>query len=148
MNRISIYQVRLEKVNSFLYERNRIHSVIDAVSILRHYLNHYCSTDRENFITVFLNTKNKITGISTIHVGSLNASIVHPREVFTEAILHKSASIIVCHNHPSGEVTPSQEDISITRVLKEAGELLGIEVLDHIILGEYEYFSMKEGGHM
>lgn len=98
---------------------------------------------------MFLNTKNRIAGISTAHVGSLDASIVHPREVFTEALLHKAASIIVCHNHPSGDPTPSREDIAVTQTLREAGQLLGIDVLDHIILGDDDrYLSLKEGGYM
>lgn len=150
MARITIYQVKLEKVKSYNhdYDTKTIRMPSDAADIIRHYFENYCSTDRENFIAMFLNTKNRITGISTIHVGSLDASIVHPREVYTEALLHKSAAIIVCHNHPSGVTTPSQEDISITKTLQQAGDVLGISLLDHIILGENTHYSLREGGYM
>lgn len=143
--------MKLQKISGFHYEYDEktIKMPRDVASILRHYLMHFCSTDRENFIVMFLNTKNRIAGISTAHVGSLDASIVHPREVFTEALLHKAASIIVCHNHPSGDPTPSREDIAVTQTLREAGQLLGVDVLDHIILGEDDrYCSLKEGGYM
>jgi len=84
-----------------------------------------------------------------VSIGSLDASIVHPREVYKVAILANSSSIIVCHNHPSGDPTPSREDINVTKMLKEAGELLGIPVLDHIIVGsEGAYYSLKERGDM
>ncbi len=79
---------------------------------------------------------------------SLNASIVHPREVFRPAIKRSSASIICAHNHPSGNPDPSPEDISITARLKETGEIIGIEVLDHIIVGDYSFVSLKERGLM
>ncbi|WNC17883.1 DNA repair protein RadC [Brevibacillus brevis] len=148
--RISIYQVKLEKVKSFHYgyDEKQIKMPRDVADIFRHYFETFCSTDRENFIVMFLNTKNRIVGVSTVHVGSLDSSIVHPREVYTEALLHKAASIIVCHNHPSGDVSPSREDVAVTRNLQQAGELLGISVLDHIILGENTYYSLKERGDM
>ena len=98
----------------------------------------------EHFCILCLNTKNKIVGVHTISIGSLNASIVHPREVFKAAMLNNANSIICLHNHPSGDPKPSQEDIKITRRLVEAGEIIGIEVLDHIIIGEQSYLSMKE----
>jgi len=100
--------------------------------------------DKEHFKVVFLNTKNEVTGYETISIGSLNASIVHPREVFNRAIKRSSASLILLHNHPSGNPKPSKEDISITKRLGEAGKIIGIEVLDHIIIGDGEYFSLKE----
>ncbi len=90
--------------------------------------------DREYFVAILLNNKNQITAIHTVSQGSLNQSIVHPRETFKAAILNNSGAIILAHNHPSGDLTPSAEDLSITRRLKEAGELLGIRVLDHIIV--------------
>ena len=92
--------------------------------------------DREQFIIACLNTKNEPTGISVVAVGSLNKAIVHPREVFKTAILSNAASIIAFHNHPSGETTPSQQDIQLTNRLYEAGELLGIKLLDHLIIGD------------
>lgn len=101
---------------------------------------------KEYLKLIMLNTKNIVISIKDISVGSLNSSIVHPREVFIEAIKNSSASIIICHNHPSGDPTPSNEDINITSRLKECGKLLGIEVLDHIIIGDGTYISLKEKG--
>ncbi|MBU3189767.1 DNA repair protein RadC [Clostridium bowmanii] len=101
---------------------------------------------KEYLKLVMLNTKNVIISIKDISIGNLNTSIVHPREVFYEAIKKCSASVVICHNHPSGDPTPSKEDISITIRLKECGKLLGIEVLDHIIIGNGTYTSLKEKG--
>jgi DNA repair protein RadC len=95
---------------------------------------------------VLLNTKNAVILVKDISLGSLNSSIVHPREVFNEAVKRSCASIIVCHNHPSGDPTPSSEDINITHRLKECGKLLGIELLDHLIIGNGNYISLKEKG--
>lgn len=98
----------------------------------------------EKFICVFLNTKNEIITWEVISVGSLNASIVHPREVFNRAIKRSAASILVLHNHPSGHVTPSQEDLLITERLAEVGKITGIPLLDHLIIGHEDYYSFKE----
>lgn len=95
---------------------------------------------------LMLNTKNIIIHVKDVSLGSLNSSIVHPREVFAEAVKKSCASIIVCHNHPSGDPSPSSEDISITHRLKECGKILGIELLDHIIIGNGIYISLKEKG--
>jgi DNA repair protein RadC len=103
---------------------------------------------KEHFVCLFLNTKNHVIGQETLSIGSLNASIVHPREVFLAAIKRSSASIICVHNHPSGDPTPSPEDIEITRRLVEAGSVIGIEVLDHVIIGDLESVSLKELGLM
>lgn len=99
---------------------------------------------KEYLKLIMLNSKNVVISVKHISVGSLNSSIVHPREVFLEAIKNSSASIIICHNHPSGDPTPSKEDINITNRLKECGKILGIEVLDHIIIGNGIYVSLKE----
>lgn len=99
---------------------------------------------KEYLKLIMLNSKNVVIAVKHISVGSLNSSIVHPREVFLEAIKNSSASIIICHNHPSGDPTPSKEDINITNRLKECGKILGIEVLDHIIIGNGIYVSLKE----
>lgn len=103
---------------------------------------------KEHFVCLFLNTKNHIIGQETLSMGSLNASIVHPREVFRAAIKRSSASIICLHNHPSGDPTPSPEDIQLTKRLIDAGELIGIEVLDHIVIGDQKFVSLKEQGLM
>ena len=101
--------------------------------------------DRENFVAVLLNTKNEVIGSPTISVGTLSASLVHPREVFKPAIRASAASVVLAHNHPSGRVEPSREDREVTARLVGAAEIIGIEVLDHVILGD-GYFSMKENG--
>jgi len=103
---------------------------------------------QEHFVALFLNTKNRVIGRETLSVGSLNAAIVHPREVFRAAVKRSAASIICAHNHPSGDPTPSPEDIQLTNRLTEAGHIIGIEVLDHVIIGDRRYVSMKERGDM
>ena len=104
--------------------------------------------DKEAFFLLSLNTKNGITAIRTISIGSLNANIVHPRDVFRAALIDNAAHIIVAHNHPSGDPTPSREDIDITKKLVETGKIIGIAVLDHVIIGEGRHFSMQETGHI
>lgn len=101
---------------------------------------------REHFLLVLLSTKNHVLATPTISIGSLNASIVHPREVFHEAINHSAAAVILVHNHPSGDPTPSSEDIALTRKLVDVGEILEIHVLDHLIIGDNKYVSLKEQG--
>lgn len=102
--------------------------------------------NQEVLKVVLLNTKNVIIGSKDIFKGSLNTSIVHPREIFKQAINKDSASIIICHNHPSGDPTPSKEDINITLRIKECGNIIGIQLLDHIIIGKNKFVSLKEQG--
>ena len=98
---------------------------------------------------MMLNTKNQVVGLHRAHVGSLNASIVHPRDVMKCAILNNAASIIVSHQHPSGDPTPSREDIEVTKRIVEAGKILGIEVLDHVIVTYTgKHVSLKEKGYL
>jgi len=104
--------------------------------------------ERERFYALLLTTKNALIGLEEISVGSLNSSIVHPREVFRQAIRQSAAAIIVAHNHPSGDPTPSKEDVEVTRRLAEAGRIVGIEVLDHVIFGKAVILSLKEKGLM
>lgn len=106
------------------------------------------SLNQEHFVALFLNTKNQIIHRQTIFIGSLNSSIVHPREVFREAVKRSAASIIVAHNHPSGDPAPSQEDIHVTRRLAESGKMIGIELLDHLIIGNRKFISLKEKGYL
>ena len=101
--------------------------------------------DRENFVVVLLNTKNEVIETPLVSVGTLSASLVHPREVFKPAVRASAASVILAHNHPSGKVEPSREDREVTRRLSGAAEILGIEVLDHIIVGD-GFYSLKEHG--
>lgn len=104
--------------------------------------------NQEHLVVLFLNTKNQIIHRQTIFIGSLNASIVHPREIFREALKRSAASIICAHNHPSGDPTPSQEDIHVTRRLAEAGKIMGIELLDHLVIGNNSFVSLKEKGYL
>jgi DNA repair protein RadC len=101
---------------------------------------------KEVFLTLHLDGKNRIVCVDLVSIGSLNQSIVHPREVFKTALLSNAAACLCIHQHPTGDPTPSSEDIAITRRLKEAGEIMGIKVLDHIIIGEGEYLSFVERG--
>jgi DNA repair protein RadC len=104
--------------------------------------------DKEHFVCLFLNIKNHLIGRETISVGTLNASLVHPREVFKAAIRRGAASVVFAHNHPSTDISPSEEDISITNRLLECGKLLGIDVLDHLIIGGNNFASLKDLGYM
>lgn len=99
---------------------------------------------KEHFKIIMLNTRNKVIGVSGISIGTLNASLVHPREVFKAAIDHCSASIILVHNHPSGDPEPSDDDLIMTKRLVDSGKLVGIEVIDHIIIGKDGYYSFKD----
>ena len=103
---------------------------------------------KEHFRIAILDTKNQILSIENISIGTLNASIVHPRDVFKIAIKRNANSIILIHNHPSGDTTPSNEDINITNRLIDAGNLVGIKVLDHIIIGDNKYLSFKEKNYI
>ena len=143
--RINIVSIKMVKESSFLYQTRQILSPNDAYEMIKEQLE---GLDREQFIIACLNTKNEPTNISVVSVGSLNKAIVHPREVFKTAILSNAASIMAFHNHPSGETTPSQQDIQLTKRLYEAGELLGIKLLDHLIIGDGSFTSLKEKGYL
>jgi DNA repair protein RadC len=108
----------------------------------------YCHETKEHFAVLLLNTKNHILAMPEISKGSLTASVVHPREVFEAAVRHAAASMILLHNHPSGDPSPSREDIAVTRRLVQAGEIMDIPVLDHIIIGNNSFASLKEKGLM
>lgn len=120
-----------------------INSPKDAAEIVMEDMRYF---KKEHFRVIFLNTKNIVIDVKDLSIGNLNSSIVHPREVYSEAIKKSSASIIVLHNHPSGDPTPSQEDINITRRLIESGKIIGIDLLDHIIIGDGSFVSLKEKG--
>ncbi|NQX69548.1 DNA repair protein RadC [Paenibacillus alba] len=126
-------------------ERVTIRSPKDIANLMSEDLRYL---QKEHFVCLFLNTKNHLLAQETLSMGSLNASIVHPREVFRAAIKRSSASIVCVHNHPSGDPTPSPEDIQLTHRLVEAGTIIGIEVLDHVIIGDQRFISLKEQGFM
>ena len=115
----------------------------DAAALVMENLRHKL---REHFQVVLLDTKHKLMGIEEISIGSLNSSLIHPREVFRPAIQKACACVILIHNHPSGDPTPSREDLDVTRRLCEAGRLVGIEVLDHVVIGDGKFVSFREKG--
>ncbi|GAA0069872.1 DNA repair protein RadC [Clostridium sardiniense] len=104
------------------------------------------ASNQEVLKLIILNTKNEVIKIKDVFKGSLNSSLVHPREIFNEAIRSSAASIIICHNHPSGDPTPSSEDIKVTTRINQSGEIIGIKLIDHIIIGRNNYVSLKEKG--
>lgn len=125
-------------------ERIKIITVEDAIEQFRdlRYL------DKEHFVCLFLNKQNEVINRETLSIGTLDATLVHPREVLRSAIRHGAARFIAAHNHPSGDPTPSPEDIRITKRLHEAGELVGIELVDHIIIGDARQSSLSKLGHI
>ncbi|MNK29905.1 hypothetical protein D3C87_483080 [compost metagenome] len=140
--RIQIVGLRIvREASSILYPGRKIRKPQDAAELFRQFIG---ECDREVFAILCLNTKNEPTAIHTVSTGTLNASLVHPRETFKLAILANSAAIVACHNHPSGEPDPSPQDIELTERLRDSGQLLGIDLLDHIILGNGHFVSMKE----
>lgn len=113
------------------------------------YLSDLSFLDQEHLVAIFLNTKNVVLSRKTIFIGSLNASIVHPREIYRQALKLGAASIVIGHNHPSGHAGPSREDIEVTNRLVEVGKMVGIELIDHVIIGESGSFtSLKEKGYV
>ena len=106
------------------------------------------SAKREHFLVLYLNARNVIIHEETVSIGSLHANIVHPREVFRPAIANSAAAVVLVHNHPSGDVTPSQEDLNLTQRLVEAGRLLGIEVIDHLIVAENRFLSFRSESYL
>jgi DNA repair protein RadC len=141
---VPIYRVTLVREGRVPCYNQQIRSSADTSTLLHMFL---ADVDREHFVIILLNQKNRVLGVNTFSVGSLTASIVHPREVFKGAILANAASIICGHNHPSTDCQPSREDRALTTRLVEAGKLLGISILDHVIIGgEGRYFSFADEG--
>lgn len=138
----------VELFNRFktLRSQNQNYKISSPRNIANMLMNEMTDLSQEILKLIMLNTKNEIIGIKDVFKGSLNTSIVHPREIFREAIRRNSASIIICHNHPSGDTTPSKEDINITIRLKECGSIMGIDLLDHLIIGNGKFVSLKEKG--
>lgn len=124
-------------------ERIQIKSPSDVANLLQVEMSHL---DQEHLRVICLDTKNKVQKILTVYVGSLNSAAVRVGEVFKEALKINSAAIIICHNHPSGDPTPSAEDVLMTRQVVEAGKLLDIDVLDHLVIGQGRYVSLRERG--
>ena len=115
--------------------------VVAQLTDLRH-------NKKEHFIALYLNARNQLVHKETISMGTLNANLVHPREVFEPALKHSAAGIMVAHNHPSGDPKPSEDDLEITKRLAEVGKMMGIELLDHVIIATNSHFSFKEEGYL
>ena len=139
LNRVSVMLVA-EPMHNYC-----INDSFDAKQMLQEYMNRF---DREHFVALFLNRKQQVQAIHEVSVGTLSKALVHPREVFKAAILANADRIIVGHNHPSGAIEPSDEDIIITERLREAGQIIGIPVCDHLIVGGTAYYSFAENGLM
>ncbi len=133
-----------EQVADYIKPNTKISSSIETYNLFKF----LAYETKEHFLSLYLDSKNRITCVDLCSTGSLTASIVHPREVYKTALLSSAAAMIFMHNHPSGDPTPSREDIEITTRLREAGELLGIRVLDHIIISEDTYVSFADRGLM
>ena len=143
---ISISKVKLVREPAHRYDvEKQISSPDSAVKVINAVLD-LEDEAQEVLGVLFLDTKNKVTGITEVTRGSLNTSIVHPREVFKAAILHNAASIILFHNHPSGDSAPSNEDRAVTKRIKETGKILDIPLLDHIVIGNGEHYSFANRG--
>lgn len=143
--RVDIVSLRLVKESSLLYKDRSNRSPEDGYNLFKQFLG---ELDREYFVVMCLDIKNQPTAINVCHIGSLNASIVHPREVMKAAVLSNAASILCLHNHPSGQPEPSPEDIDVTKRLAEADSTIGIELLDHLIVGDGCYVSLKDKGYI
>jgi len=137
-----MYELKVVRERRHGYgERKRITNSRDIYEVFQ---GRFCSADREEFHVVLLDVKNRVLGFNVVSVGTLTFSVIHPREVFKPAILANAAGMIVVHNHPSGDPEPSAEDREITNRLWVAGELLGIKMIDHIIIGDGRYLSFAD----
>ena len=152
MKQISLHRYRHRQSESKIREeRSRYHRIKDnpiittANGVYMH-LHEYHHLDREHFIAITLDGSSRVISTHTISIGTLNQSIVHPREVFYPAIKDKAAAIIIAHNHPSGQLFPSRADKQVTTRLKDAGKLIGIDIVDHIILTPDGYYSFQDEG--
>ena len=145
--RVPVYRVMLVRESRLPHPQPQIRRSREAAVLFRQHLG---NVDREHFMVAMLDQKHTVIGINTVSMGSLTASVVHPREVMKPAILSNAAALLGCHNHPSGAPQPSQEDRALTKRLVEAGQLLGINVLDHLILGDGSeaYFSFVDEGQL
>lgn len=142
MKIIAMYEI-FKRTNR-LSKKGYSKKIRNAEDVFHYYVDELKDKKKEYFYALFLDTKNKVIAQEEISVGILDASLIHPREVFKSAIKASSNSIILVHNHPSGDCTPSKEDKNVTKILENAGDLLGIRVLDHVIVGSDQYYSFKE----
>jgi DNA repair protein RadC len=144
--RIPAVKLSMVRDGAVMADRKVVTDSKGAVGIVRAMIG---GNDREEFVALLLDAKHKVVAVHSVAVGSLTMAIVHPREVFKAAIMANASAVIVAHNHPSGDPTPSQEDRQLTARLVAAGELIGITVLDHVIVGEGErFYSFADSGTM
>ena len=144
MSKISIYSLKLIKESTAEYNvPQKVDSPQNTYDLFNNVLD-ISSNAEEVLAMATLDTKLHVSGVFIVSRGTVNCSMVHPREVFKRAILQNASCIVLAHNHPSGDSTPSEEDIKVTKRLKECGELIGIDLLDHLVIGDEEYTSMKE----
>ena len=140
---IKVKSLEIREIEYSYEKRPKISGMDDVIKAVKPMI---ADQNKEFFITLYLNTKNGIIKQEVISVGSLSANVVHPREVFRTACVVSASSIIVAHNHPSGDPAPSREDIELTKKFAEAGKMIGIELLDHIILGQDRNYGFQENG--
>ena len=141
---ISFQRIVLVKENAHRYNINRkITEPADVVTACKE-IYHMNEMSQELFVALFLNVRNLIVGVHLISRGSVDAAVAHPREIFKAALLHNASNILVAHNHPSGDVSPSREDDVLTKQLTKSGSILGIPVLDHVIIGDDSFYSYRE----
>jgi DNA repair protein RadC len=142
---IKVKSLEVREIEYSYDKRPKISGMNDVIEAVKPMI---ADPNKEFFIALYLNTKNGILKQEVISIGSLNANIIHPREVFRTACMISASSIIVAHNHPSGDPSPSREDIEITKKLSEAGKMMGIELLDHVIIGYDKNYGFKESGQL
>lgn len=138
----------LEMGRRIIADRSLIEKLDSPREVWRLLLPEMALLRREEFRVLILNNKNRLLKKSIVSVGTVSEAVIHPREIFRDAIREAASSVIVAHNHPSGVLTPSREDITATTRLREAGKIIGIEVLDHVIIGDTGYLSLREAGYM
>jgi DNA repair protein RadC len=139
MHRVPIYRVQLIRDGSCKLQGRNCNGPAEAVSLFRAVVG---DADREHLVAMFLNTQNQFVGVHTISIGNLDSAITHPREVFKAAILANAASLVLAHNHPSGDCVPSQSDLRMTGQMVQVGNMLGIPIMDHVIVGHPDYVSL------
>lgn len=138
------FEIAKRLTNEENFKKNKsiiIRSPKDIFPLLKEKINNF---NKEHFIVTSLDSRNKIISVDIISIGTLNSNLIHPRETFEIAIKNHAAGIIICHNHPSGELKPSEDDLTVTNNLIKSGHLLGIEITDHLIISKKSYFSFKE----
>ncbi len=140
---IKIKSLEVREIEYTYDKRPKISGMDDVIKAVKPMI---ADPNKEFFMALYLNTKNGILKQEVISIGSLNANIVHPREIFKTACMISASSIIVAHNHPSGDPSPSREDIDLTKKLVESGKMIGIEILDHVIIGYDKNYGFRESG--